>query len=141
MSNLNGFSETKKHTVLMCTNVIGNNNKFYSLELQFNPTTNKYRTYSHYGRISGSVVHNCVYEEKFQYNTENEGLKSFDSIIKKKLRGKKITKDGQQYVEKYEVVSLAASSVGSESVRKKSTSDAISNKKIKFDLFNVYGKK
>lgn len=141
MSNLNGFVETKKHTVLMCTNVIGNNNKFYSLELQYNPTLNNYRTYSHYGRIRGSVISDGKFEEKFKYTTEQEGLKSFDQIIKKKLRGKKIKKDGQDYIEKYEIVSLASSSVGSDNVRRKSTSDAVMKQNIAADLFSVFGKK
>ena len=36
------FSETIKHIVLMCSNVIGNNNKFYSLEIQKIKITNIY---------------------------------------------------------------------------------------------------
>ncbi len=139
--SLKGFTETKKHVVLMCTNVLGNNNKFYSLELQYNPTTGKYRLYSHYGRINGSVISGGQVADDKVFDSESMAMKEFDSIVKKKKRGKTKTDDnGQKYTEKYDEVAVAASTVGSDNVRSKATTTA-SKLTIKKDLFSIYGKK
>ncbi len=140
--SLKGFTETKKHIVLMCTNVLGNNNKFYSLELQHNPSSGKYRLYSHYGRINGSVISGGQVDDDKEFDSESIAMKEFDSIVKKKKRGKtKLDDSGQKYTEKYDEVQVAASTVGSENVRTKATTNATSKSAIKKDLFSIYGKK
>lgn len=140
--SLKGFTETKKHIVLMCTNVLGNNNKFYSLELQYNPTSGKYRLYSHYGRINGSVISGGQVDDDKEFNDEFSANKEFESIVKKKKKGKtKLDDSGQKYTEKYDEVQVAASTVGSENVRTKATTNATTKSAIKKDLFTIYGKK
>jgi poly [ADP-ribose] polymerase len=118
----NGYSETIKFKTLHCTNFSGNNNKFYCLEIQKDPKTNYYRLFSHYGRLGYTNIFDVREEENRNPITnlsiiENE----FESILKKKLKGKKIKEeDGTERIEKYEVVDVFAPTVGSENVRGKS---------------------
>lgn len=140
--SLKGFTETKKHIVLMCTNVSGNNNKFYSLELQYNPVSGKYRLYSHYGRINGSVISGGQVDDDKEFLDEMSATKEFDSIVRKKKKGKtKVDGLGEKYTEKYDEVQVASSTVGSDNVRTKATTSAKSKLTIKKDLFSIYGKK
>lgn len=145
-TDVGGFTETKKFKVLHCGNVEGNSNKFYCIELQFNPQTTCYRIFTHYGRLGITEV----FGVRDSYDT-NEPLqdfnfveKEFDAIIKKKLKGKSIKDDkglGDSRVEKYEEVKTFSPKVGSANIRGKSvtvtttkTADidtsAITNKRI-----------
>lgn len=110
------LDETISHKLLMCSNVIGNNNKFYSLEIQ-KSSSGDYQLFSHYGRINGDTIKGGVYEVRdFGCNSflaENE----FAKIIKSKKRGKTKKKDGISFKESYEEVNVVSSNVGSSNVR------------------------
>lgn len=139
-SDSGSYGKTLKHVVLMCSNVLGNNNKFYSLELQINEKTNEYALFSHYGRITGDSVTGGIYEVREDYYSEASASKDFEGIIKKKKRGKNVTKDGQKYRESYEEIDIVSSSVGSSNV-KNNTAVIKSKKKIDTNVFNSFGKK
>jgi len=115
-----GFIETTKHKVLHCGNVEGNNNKFYSLEIQKNPA-GEYRIFTHYGRLGKTAV----FEVRDEYNGQSITdvtiiEQEFETILNSKLRGKKKDGDLGDRVEKYELVDVFAPTVGSENVRGKS---------------------
>lgn len=133
------FTETTKHTVLMCSNVVGNNNKFYSLELQKNPKTLEYVLFSHYGRITGDVISGGIYEQRSGYVSEAIAMLDFESIVKKKKRGKNVTKNGQKYRESYKEIDIVSSSVGSNNVRN-NVSVITSKKKISNNVFDHFEK-
>lgn len=135
-SNAGEYNETLQHTVLMCSNVNGNNNKFYSLELQKSPTA--FRLFSHYGRITGDEINGGVYEVR-DFTSEGMALREFTSIIKKKMRGKKKVKDGITYKEEYKEVQVAKSSVGSSNVLGKAESKK-SKSMLSADIFKDFGK-
>lgn len=119
------FTETVKHKVLHCANVDGNNNKFYSIEIQKNPSTGEYRIFTHYGRLGISDVYEMrgPVDSGSLYVAEKE----FESIVKKKLRGKTVKDDsGNARTEKYVEVSVVSSNVGSTNVRK--NGDGVSKK-------------
>lgn len=132
------FSETIKHIVLMCSNVIGNNNKFYSLEIQKNKN-NEYLLFSHYGRINGDSVTGGAYEVRTGFKTSYDAEREFDSIVKTKQRGKTKSKDGLTYKETYTIVDIVSSSVGSSNVIGKSI-EIKSKKKLDKNLFESFGK-
>jgi poly [ADP-ribose] polymerase 2/3/4 len=114
------YTETIKHTVLCCGNIEGNNNKFYSIEIQHDPASGNYRLFTHYGRINTSSVYDERGPWPALYNAESE----FDSIVKKKLKGKNIKEeDGSSRRENYELVELVSPTVGSPNVRGKATKD------------------
>jgi poly [ADP-ribose] polymerase len=132
------FTKTVKHTVLCCGNIEGNNNKFYSIEIQQDPGAGKYRVFTHYGRINTSNVYDMRGPWSSLYEAESE----FDSIVKKKLRGKNIKEaDGTSRRENYELVELVSPTVGSPNVRGKATASVatqvsakqIINEASKFD--------
>jgi len=140
-----GFTETKKFKVLHCSNVEGNNNKFYCIELQYNPSTSCYRLFSHYGRLVTSEVFGIRDYDYISNGTIKDSSyleTEMDSIVKKKLRGKTIKdKDtNQEWRENYEEVETFAPTVGSSNIRGKSSTvttktavidtSTISNKKI-----------
>ena len=106
----NGFSETVKHKVLHCSVLCGNNNKFYSLEIQKNPITNCYRLFSHYGRLGYTNIFDVREEENAIPITDISVIEEeFDRVIKKKLKGKKIKdENGREYIENYELVDVFA---------------------------------
>ena len=117
------FPETLDHKVACCGNIEGNNNKYYSLEVQKNPTENNYRLLSHYGRIGSS----SVYGTRGPYHSYDEAKSDFDKIIAKKLRGKNIKEeDGTSRREHYELVELLSPTVGSPNVRGRATANAAS---------------
>jgi poly [ADP-ribose] polymerase 2/3/4 len=117
------YTKTLKHTVLCCGNIEGNNNKFYSIEVQQDPGSGDYRLFTHYGRINTSNVYDMRGPWKSQYEAEKE----FDAIVKKKLRGKNIKEDdGTSRRENYELVELVSPTVGSPNVRGKATSSIAS---------------
>lgn len=134
-SDSGSFSETLKHAVLMCSNVNGNNNKFYSLELQ--KSSMRFRLFSHYGRITGDEIKGGVYEVR-EYPSESHALRDFNSIVKKKIRGKKKVKDGVTYKEEYKEVSVVSSSVGSVNVKGKTEAKKTKNR-FNADIFKDYG--
>lgn len=115
-NDTNGFTTTEKFQVLMCSNVEGNNNKFYCIELQKNPT-NGYRLFTHYGRLGLTNVFEVRLSEAGQPVTFEEAEKEYLSIIKKKLSGKK--KEG--YRENYEIVDVVVPTVGSDNIKSKAT--------------------
>jgi len=137
-----GFTETKKFKVLHCGNVEGNNNKFYCLELQHNPTSGEYRLFSHYGRLGLSEVFglrdfdyidNCRITDMSVLDVE------FDSIIKKKLKGKTIKDDrglGESRRENYEEVRTFSPKVGSPNIRDKSVT-ITTTKVAAVDISNI----
>lgn len=112
-----GYAETIKHEVLSCGNIEGNNNKFYSIEVQKVPGAEDYRVFTHYGRINSSNV----YEMRGPYQSLFAAEKEFEVIVKKKLKGKKLTdSSGNSRIEKYERVEVVSPTVGSPNVRGKS---------------------
>lgn len=136
--NPGDFTETLEHNLLMCSNILGNNNKFYSLEIQ-KDKAGRYQLFSHYGRINGDNIKGGVYEVR-SYSSSIQAKKDFDSIIKKKKRGKtKKNTDGSTYKEIYKEVDVISSSVGSSNVVSK-TSKSNSTKGIDKKLFKEYGK-
>ena len=117
------YTKTLKHTVLCCGNIEGNNNKFYSIEVQQDPGSGDYRLFTHYGRINTSNV----YDMRGPWQSMYEAEKEFDAIVKKKLRGKNIKEDdGTSRRENYELVELVSPTVGSPNVRGKATSSIAS---------------
>lgn len=132
------FNETIKHKLLMCSNVLGNNNKFYSLEIQ-KDKSGKYQLFSHYGRISGDSIDSGVYEIR-PFSDMYAAQREFDKIINKKIRGKtKKSSDGSSYREAYEEVDVISSSVGSSNVLSKTSKTSSSKSKIDKKLFEEYG--
>jgi poly [ADP-ribose] polymerase 2/3/4 len=108
------YSETLEFSVLCCGNIMGNNNKFYSLEIQKDPSTGEHRLFSHYGRIGTSNV----YGIRGPYHSHSAAKSEYDAIIKKKLRGKNIkTGDGNGHHENYELVDVVSPTVGSTNIR------------------------
>ena len=133
--NAGDFAETLNHKILQCSNVTGNNNKFYSLELQKSPS-NEFQLFSHYGRIEQNVISKGVYEIRSFGSSESEALKKFESILKTKKRGKTITKNGEKYKEQYLEIDLISSSVGSYNVRSKTK--ASSSKQVGEGVFDDF---
>ncbi len=131
------FNKTLKHVVLMCSNVIGNNNKFYSLEIQTNGS--ECRLFSHYGRIMGDTIDKGVMELREGYHNESSAERDFDSIVSKKKKGKTVKRDGQAYRESYSEIDFTSSSVGSTNVRNAKT--VTTKNSIDKNLFESYGKK
>jgi poly [ADP-ribose] polymerase 2/3/4 len=120
-----GFTETVKFKVLHCSNVEGNNNKFYCIELQKNPKTGQYRLFSHYGRLSISEVfgvRDFDYIDNCPITDPTYLEKEIDSIVKDKQRGKTVKDDktGKSWRENYEEVQTFAPTVGSANIRGKS---------------------
>jgi len=108
------FSKTIEFAVLHCANVTGNNNKFYCIEIQEDPSTNNFRLFSHYGRLGTSNVYEIRQEDKNgDVLSEERCKKEFDKLIKKKERGKNVDRDGVKIRETYQRVDVVSPSVGS----------------------------
>jgi poly [ADP-ribose] polymerase len=144
-ADVDGFTETKKFKVLHCGNVEGNSNKFYCIELQFNPTTACFRIFTHYGRLGITEVFGI--RDSYDTNDPLKDLsfveKEFDAIIKKKLRGKSIKDDrglGESRVEKYEEVMTFSPKVGSSNIRGKSV-QVTSSKATTIDVSAITNQK
>jgi len=134
----NGFTETTKHKVAFCSNVCGNNNKFYSIEIQKN-SSGEFRVFTHYGRLGKTDTYESreIYENK-PITDQSLVEKEFDTILNSKLKGKKIKDDdGQERIEKYELVDVFAPTVGSENVRGKSVK-TVEVKLAKKDVVSSY---
>jgi poly [ADP-ribose] polymerase len=144
MDKVDGFDETIKWSLLMCSNVEGNNNKFYCIEIQKN-SKNEYLLFSHYGRLRGSVVEGGCYDTRGPEDDINVLQKEYDNIIKNKLKGKsKVKYDGTKYTEKYEIVDVLQPTVGSANIKKQKGASAtgFSNKSIDLsEMFSSFGKK
>jgi poly [ADP-ribose] polymerase len=130
-----GFSETLKHKVAFCGNVIGNNNKFYSIEIQKNPS-GQFRIFTHYGRLMKTQVFEVRDEFEDRPITDQSIVEQeFDVILNSKLKGKKIKDEdtGEVRVENYELVDVFAPTVGSDNVRGK----AVKTIEVKLDKKTV----
>lgn len=138
-----GFTETKEFKVLHCSNVEGNNNKFYCIELQYNSSTGCYRLFSHYGRLVTSEVFGVRDYDHVSGGkiTDPSHLETeMAAIVKKKLRGKTIKdKSGQSWRENYEQVETFAPTVGSSNIRGKSS--VVKTKKAAIDTSSITNKK
>jgi len=105
-NDTNGYT-TEEYKVLLCSNMNGNNNKFYCIELQ--KKDDQYRLYTNYGRINSNNTHGIR-----EYGSDLQlAQKEYEQIIKKKTKGK--TKDG--YIERYVEVETYAPSVGSPNIQ------------------------
>lgn len=112
------FNETIDFTVLHCANVTGNNNKFYIIEIQKNPTTGNYRLFSNYGRLGVPGVYEVREQDKAGDSlTEERCRKEYDKIIKKKQKGKKVKRGNETIQEHYSVVDVVAPTIGSSNIR------------------------
>lgn len=122
--DIGNFTETIKFQVLMCSNVEGNNNKFYCLELQKN-SDGEYQLFSHYGRLLSSNVYEVRNEEDGEPLDLHAAEKEFEAIVKKKERGKTVKdKDGAKRRENYEKVETVKPTVGSINICNK-TQDSV----------------
>jgi len=113
-----GFTETIAYHVMHQANVSTNHNKFYCIEIQKDPKKGLFRLFTHYGRLASSNI----YEIRDQVDgrpvrDESEVRTEFDSIHKKKLRGKTNSATGER--ESYVDVDVVSPSVGSENIRGK----------------------
>lgn len=110
-----GFDETVAYRILHCTNVDGNNNKYFVIELQKNPTTGQFRIFTQYGRLA----HANTYDLRGPSDDLEAVRKEFDGIVRKKLRGKKIkAEDGTVREERYVEIDTPSPTVGSANIRK-----------------------
>lgn len=115
----NGFDTTEKWALLMCSNVSGNNNKYFLIELQHNSTTNEYRLFSHYGRLAGDTADGGVYDVRGPDTNRSDLEAEYDRIIREKEKGKSKTRDdGTKYRENYVKVDVVQPTVGSPNIRK-----------------------
>lgn len=125
----NGFSITEKHKVLFCGNPEGNNNKFYSIELQ-RSSQGHYRLFTHYGRLGKTDTYEVRDEHNGNHLDFSIADREFEVILTSKLKGKKKESElGGDRVEKYEIVETFAPTVGSENVRGKNVGIKVSVKK------------
>ena len=109
----NGFSKTLMFEVLACGNIEGNNNKFYCIEMQENPSTGEFRLFTHYGRIGKTNVYEVrdnIHGVKVTKDDKAILEKEYHSILKKK---KRVSKSKSVY----ETVDTQKPSVGSENIR------------------------
>jgi len=114
----NGFSETVAYHVMHQANVTTNHNKFYCIELQKNGKSH-FRLFTHYGRLASSNIYEIRDQMEGRPITDEAAARAeFDSIHKKKLRGKTNSKTGER--ECYVDVDVVSPSVGSENIRGKS---------------------
>lgn len=117
-TDTNGFTETILFEVLNQSNVGVNHNKFYCLEIQYNPNTEEWRLFSHYGRLGITNI----YDVRGPSDDETLVEKEFHRILDRKKKGKKVKrKDGAVEVERYEIIETVMPSVGSDNLRKSST--------------------
>jgi poly [ADP-ribose] polymerase len=112
-----GDFTTLEHTVMMCSNFSGNNNKFYCIELQKSKTSENFRIFTHYGRL-GLTDNYDIREKTETDNPLNESIArhEYEYLIKKKCKGKNM----DSYQEKYEIVHTMAPTVGSSNIRNRS---------------------
>ena len=133
-----GFDETISFKILHCSNVDGNNNKFYSIELQKNSQLNQLRLFSNYGRLGISQV----FEVRDKWKEDKTDLmsdqlaiveKEMDAIVRKKLKGKLVKHGDEKIRETYHEVDVAVPKVGSPNIMGKNfgTEVKITTKNVK----------
>jgi len=127
-----GFSETVKFEVLMQSNVETNHNKFYCLEIQKHPSTEEYRLFSHYGRLGKTNVYDIRDNAEGASLTLEMAEKEYDTILRKKKKGKKVKDGGEVKIEKYEKIETVMPTVGSENICNKQTT-TVTQKVAKLD--------
>lgn len=114
-SDVGEFTETVDWTLLNCNTVDGNNNKFFCIEIQKSPK-GEFRIFTEYGRLGAT---NPLRDVRGPDTDETAIRKEYESIIKKKQKGKKQKlDDGSTYEEKYHKVDVLAPTVGSPNIRK-----------------------
>jgi len=135
-SNSNeGFAETLKYYVMHQANVITNHNKLYVMELQKHPD-GRYRIYTNYGRLAISEIHEVRETLDGQPIYDMEVIeKEFESIHKKKLRGKTIIdkETGEKSKECYVDIDTVSPAYGSENIRGKAEVKKQTTTKIAVD--------
>lgn len=118
-----GFTETLKYYVMHQANVHSNHNKYFTLEIQKH-TDGRYRVFTHYGRLGITNVYEVrdTVDGKPIYD-EDVAIKEFESIHKKKLRGKSAIDEetGEKIRECYVDVDVVSPTVGSVNIRGNST--------------------
>lgn len=128
----NGFNETVEYKVLNQNNVETNHNKFYCLEIQKN-SKGEYRIFTHYGRLGSSNIYEIRDKCEGKPITDFDAVKKeFDSIFKKKLKGKRNSETGE--MEAYVEVDVVAPTVGSENIRHKSEKKVVTSSKAAIDV-------
>jgi poly [ADP-ribose] polymerase len=121
-----GFNETLEHLVLHCGNVIGNNNKFYCIEIQ-KSSQGTYRLFTHYGRLNKTNVYEVRDNIDGQPITDlKKAKKEYERIIAKKKKGKKQDSGG---IEKYVPVDVIIPTVGSDNIRRQTVRPPITPKR------------
>jgi len=134
-NNVNEFTETLDFKILNCSNVDGNNNKYYCIELQKNPIKDTLRLFSQYGRVGESTV----YEVRELWKEDNSLItsdqmelieKEMDFIVRKKLRGKSTKRAGETVKANYEIVDVSIPKVGSTNIVGKNFSKEETTKAI-----------
>ena len=132
-TDTNGFIETVKFKVLHCGNVDGNNNKFFCIELQKNPSNDQYRIFTQYGRLGNAGV--C----DIRLGSFAECDKEYESIVKKKLKGKTIKEDdGTKRNECYVEVDVIAPTIGSPNIRQATGSPKSATRTQHNDFANTF---
>lgn len=133
----NGFEKTLKYKVMHCGNVEGNNNKFFCIELQENPTTQEYRIFTHYGRLGDVGVFDIRGPVKDDMHKSLE--EEYERIIRDKLKGKMVKdKDGSKRRENYVEVDVIAPTVGSKNIRKNGDGPISVQKSTTKDFANAF---
>ena len=132
-TDTNGFTETVKFKVLHCGNVDGNNNKFFCIELQKNPSNDQYRIFTQYGRLGNAGV--C----DIRLGSFAECDKEYESIVKKKLKGKTIKEDdGTKRNECYVEVDVIAPTIGSPNISQAAGSPKSATRTQHNDFANTF---
>lgn len=127
-----GFTETTEFKVLHQANVTSNHNKFWAAEIQKHPD-GRYRIFTHYGRLGISNVYEVRQTMDGKPVTDFDVIKKlFDSLIKKKLRGKSVKdpETGEKVREAYVDVDTVAPTVGSENIRGKTETKKTATVKV-----------
>ena len=116
--DVDDFTETVDFTILHCANITGNNNKFYSIEIQKNPDDDTYRLFSHYGRLGTTNAYDIRQVDKNGDSLDEERCRiEYDKIIKKKQKGKNVKRGDETIREYYSVVDVVSPTVGSSNIR------------------------
>jgi poly [ADP-ribose] polymerase 2/3/4 len=127
-----GFTTTIKHVVLHCGNVVGNNNKYYCIELQLHPN-GTYRIFTHYGRLNVTNIYEVRDTVDGRAITDRRAIeREFDRIVTRKKAGKKQEGGG---TENYVEVDVSIPTVGSENIRGKDVSETAVAKTTKTPNF------
>jgi poly [ADP-ribose] polymerase len=102
---------------LSCTDIKGNNNKYYHLEVQVSKDGKSSRVHSEYGRVGATNP-----AREYRYASKDDCIKIFDSIIKSKTQRKN---------EPYVKIDLASRDIGSKGAQaiKKAVDTADDKKK------------